>query len=100
MDAAAARWGGARADWLDLSTGINPEPYPLPEICAQDWTALPDEARPEAAYLWYSLLLTHDDTCECEVEYRDGVVRQMTEEQFHEAEALLQLLKDQLGIRR
>lgn len=37
-----ARYGGARADWLDLSTGINPVPYPLPELPAQAWTALPD----------------------------------------------------------
>ena len=29
IDAAAARFGGARVDWLDLSTGINPRPYPL-----------------------------------------------------------------------
>ncbi|MGB7432288.1 MAG: threonine-phosphate decarboxylase, partial [Ahrensia sp.] len=24
LDRAMARYGGARADWLDLSTGINP----------------------------------------------------------------------------
>lgn len=42
LDAAAARWGGRREDWLDLSTGINPLPYPLPPIPAQAWTALPD----------------------------------------------------------
>lgn len=44
VDAAAARWGGTRADWLDLSTGINPEPYPLPPLPADCWTALPDRA--------------------------------------------------------
>ncbi len=32
LDAAIARWGGAAADWLDLSTGINPVPYPLPPL--------------------------------------------------------------------
>jgi len=42
LDAAIATWGGARADWLDLSTGINPVPYPLPTLTAGDWTALPD----------------------------------------------------------
>ncbi|HSF65448.1 MAG TPA: threonine-phosphate decarboxylase CobD [Paracoccaceae bacterium] len=42
VDAAAARWGGARADWLDLSTGINPVPWPLPEFAPGDWAALPD----------------------------------------------------------
>lgn len=42
VDAAAARWGGTRADWLDLSTGINPAPYPLPPLPADCWAALPD----------------------------------------------------------
>lgn len=42
LDAAMARWGGARGDWLDLSTGINPVPYPLPPIPGHAWTALPD----------------------------------------------------------
>jgi len=34
LDAAIARYGGIRNDWIDLSTGINPKPYPLPEIAA------------------------------------------------------------------
>jgi len=42
LDAAIARYGGARADWIDLSTGINPVPYPVGGIGAQAWTALPD----------------------------------------------------------
>lgn len=42
LDAAMARWGGARADWIDLSTGINPVPYPLPPLPAEAWTRLPD----------------------------------------------------------
>ena len=42
LDAAVARWGGTRSDWLDLSTGINPQPYPLPQIPPEAWTALPD----------------------------------------------------------
>ncbi len=42
IDAARARWGGAAAEWLDLSTGINPVPYPLPELAPLAWTALPD----------------------------------------------------------
>lgn len=29
------------ARWLDLSTGINPVPYPLPPLRAEDWRALP-----------------------------------------------------------
>jgi len=36
-----ARWGGAPEDWLDLSTGINPTPYPLPQIPAASWAVLP-----------------------------------------------------------
>ncbi|MEO1637629.1 MAG: threonine-phosphate decarboxylase [Pseudomonadota bacterium] len=44
LDAAIARYGGARSDWLDLSTGINPVPYPIPDIPADAWTALPDRA--------------------------------------------------------
>ncbi|SLN72804.1 Histidinol-phosphate aminotransferase 2 [Roseovarius albus] len=43
LDAAMARFGGTRADWVDLSTGINPVPYPLPEISADAWAALPDQ---------------------------------------------------------
>lgn len=42
IDAALARFGGARADWLDLSTGINPRPYPLGTLTASAWSALPD----------------------------------------------------------
>ena len=44
IDAACARWGGTRADWLDLSTGINPRPYPIPSLPPDAWTALPDRA--------------------------------------------------------
>jgi len=44
LDRAIARFGGARADWIDLSTGINPWPYPVPEIPADAWTRLPDAA--------------------------------------------------------
>ena len=42
LDDARACWGGREVDWLDLSTGINPEPYPLPDISMRSWTALPD----------------------------------------------------------
>lgn len=44
LDAAAARFGGAREDWLDLSTGINPCPYPVGALPPDAWTALPDAA--------------------------------------------------------
>jgi cobalamin biosynthetic protein CobC len=43
LDAARVQYGGVRTNWLDLSTGINPIPYPLPKFTTQDWTALPDE---------------------------------------------------------
>ncbi|MGK7753831.1 MULTISPECIES: threonine-phosphate decarboxylase CobD [unclassified Roseovarius] len=41
LDAAIARLGGTPAEWLDLSTGINPEPYPVPPITADAWAVLP-----------------------------------------------------------
>ncbi|KIN65296.1 Threonine-phosphate decarboxylase [Sulfitobacter noctilucae] len=43
LDAAIARFGGERDEWIDLSTGINPVPYPLPNVSAGAWTALPDQ---------------------------------------------------------
>ncbi|QXP87129.1 threonine-phosphate decarboxylase CobD [Methylococcus capsulatus] len=40
----AARASGTRpADWLDLSTGISPRPWPFPEIPADCWTRLPED---------------------------------------------------------
>lgn len=48
VDAAVARWGGVREDWLDLSTGINPVPYPLPPFSQEAWGALPDSAAQQA----------------------------------------------------
>lgn len=44
LSAAMAEFGGARSDWIDLSTGINPHPYPLPQFSTSDWNALPDTA--------------------------------------------------------
>ncbi|MFD1342064.1 threonine-phosphate decarboxylase CobD [Litorisediminicola beolgyonensis] len=41
LDGAAARFGGDLADWLDLSTGINPRPYPIPPLPPRAFTALP-----------------------------------------------------------
>jgi len=43
IDAAIAQWGGTRDSWLDLSTGINPVPYPVGDFPADAWTALPDK---------------------------------------------------------
>jgi cobalamin biosynthesis protein CobC len=41
LDAARARFGGKLEDWIDLSTGINRWPYPLPELSPRHWSALP-----------------------------------------------------------
>jgi len=48
LDAAVALYGGTRDGWLDLSTGINPRAYPVPEIPADAFTALPDRVAAEA----------------------------------------------------
>ncbi len=48
LDDAIARFGGSRAGWIDLSTGINPVPYPVSGFTDQDWTALPDRAAQES----------------------------------------------------
>ncbi|MDE4146194.1 MAG: threonine-phosphate decarboxylase CobD [Pseudophaeobacter sp. bin_em_oilr2.035] len=44
LAAAMEQYGGTREDWIDLSTGINPAPYPLPCFTEADWSALPDSA--------------------------------------------------------
>ncbi|MEX0310860.1 MAG: threonine-phosphate decarboxylase [Tateyamaria sp.] len=44
LDAAVATFGGGRSDWIDLSTGINPEPYPFTVPGRDAWNALPDQA--------------------------------------------------------
>lgn len=44
LDAAITKFGGSRADWIDLSTGINPQPYPIPKLSPDAWTALPDSS--------------------------------------------------------
>lgn len=49
IDEAARRYGGAPSDWLDLSTGINPVPAPLPDIPTTVWQRLPDFGLVEAA---------------------------------------------------
>lgn len=43
LDEAVRQYGGSRSSWIDLSTGINPVPYPTGEITAQAWAALPDK---------------------------------------------------------
>jgi cobalamin biosynthetic protein CobC len=41
---AARRYGIALADWLDLSTGINPRAYPVPPVPMDAWRRLPEDA--------------------------------------------------------
>jgi Histidinol-phosphate/aromatic aminotransferase and cobyric acid decarboxylase len=42
LEEACAHFGGRPAEWLDLSTGINPRPWPGAESIRPDWRALPD----------------------------------------------------------
>ncbi|PSF13362.1 threonine-phosphate decarboxylase [Marinobacter fuscus] len=42
LQAAAERWGIPREQWLDLSTGINPVPWPVPDIPPEVWQRLPE----------------------------------------------------------
>lgn len=43
LRAAAVEYNIPLADWLDLSTGINPTPYPAPPIPAEVWQRLPED---------------------------------------------------------
>lgn len=43
LDAAIHEYGGERIGWIDLSTGINPHPYPVAQLPFDAWTALPDK---------------------------------------------------------
>lgn len=56
---AIAGHGGTREGWLDLSTGINPNAYPLPEISDYFWQCLPDQTSQDkliaAANLYYKV---------------------------------------------
>jgi cobalamin biosynthetic protein CobC len=49
--AAAARYGIDAADWLDLSTGINPAGWPVPAVPPEVWQRLPEteDGLPDAA---------------------------------------------------
>lgn len=46
---AASRYGIPYAEWLDLSTGINPHGYPVPPVPADAWRRLPDDGDDFAA---------------------------------------------------
>ena len=42
LQQAARRYGIAAADWLDLSTGINPNGWPVPPLPGTAWSRLPE----------------------------------------------------------
>ena len=44
LDAARRAYPQAPEPWLDLSTGINPVPYPVGDVAEGAWTRLPDAA--------------------------------------------------------
>ncbi|MBT6273844.1 MAG: threonine-phosphate decarboxylase [Chromatiales bacterium] len=47
LNAATARFGGAREEWTDCSTSINPWPYPTADLDPALWSRLPE---PEQIY--------------------------------------------------
>jgi cobalamin biosynthesis protein CobC len=47
LDRAAARYGIAPESWMDLSTGINPNGYPVPALPPDVWRRLTDAALDE-----------------------------------------------------
>jgi cobalamin biosynthetic protein CobC len=47
LGAARERFPGAPEPWIDLSTGINPVPFPIPELPKEIWSRLPMHAEEE-----------------------------------------------------
>lgn len=43
LHSAASRYGIPLADWIDLSTGINPNGWPVPQLPAKVWQRLPED---------------------------------------------------------
>jgi cobalamin biosynthetic protein CobC len=48
LSAAAAQFPAAPTPWIDLSTGINPRPYPAPPAPRSAWARLPDPSETTA----------------------------------------------------
>jgi len=42
LNEAIRRFGHPRQEWIDLSTGINPHPYPVPQLASDAWHRLPE----------------------------------------------------------
>jgi len=55
LRAAARHYGIPLADWVDLSTGINPQAYPVPPLAPEAWQRLPemDDGLEAAAAAFY-----------------------------------------------
>ncbi len=55
LSAASRRFGAPAAGWVDLSTGINPHPWPVPVQLPVHWARLPDpdDGLLEAACMYY-----------------------------------------------
>jgi cobalamin biosynthetic protein CobC len=50
LDVAVQRFGGRVQDWIDLSTGINRQPYPVGEVEPRHWNALPSRSDIESLH--------------------------------------------------
>jgi cobalamin biosynthesis protein CobC len=50
LDLACKLFGGRPEDWIDLSTGINRQPYPVGELQPRSWTSLPSRAEIESLH--------------------------------------------------
>jgi cobalamin biosynthetic protein CobC len=50
LDLACRLFGGRPDDWIDLSTGINRQPYPIGDLQPRSWTALPSRAEIETLH--------------------------------------------------
>lgn len=55
LNDAIQRYARPREEWLDLSTGINPQSYPIPTLAADAWHRLPEPSTAllEAAQAYY-----------------------------------------------
>lgn len=50
LDVAIKRFGGRAEDWIDLSTGINRQPYPNLDVEPAQWSALPSRSDIESLH--------------------------------------------------
>jgi cobalamin biosynthesis protein CobC len=50
LNVAQARFGGPLEEWIDLSTGINRWPYPVPPLEPRHWSALPSRSDVDALH--------------------------------------------------